>query len=143
MDLTRTLASAFFVTEPAGVEVWVDGELRATTGGLASPPSSTRRPAAKGLEPSRASARTEIANLSLGSHIVELRRKCYETVRRTLDASEPQDYETEPVQLEDSLASLQLTSDPPGARIFLNGEAMGVTPARPRRRLLRQASASR
>jgi hypothetical protein len=31
--------------------------------------------------------------------------------------------------MEDSLASLRLTSDPPGARIFLNGEARGVTPA--------------
>ena len=31
--LIRTLASTFFITEPAGVEVWVDGELRLTTGG--------------------------------------------------------------------------------------------------------------
>ena len=42
-------------------------------------PSSTRRRGRKGLDPARASARTEIANLSLGSHVVELRKKCYET----------------------------------------------------------------
>jgi tetratricopeptide (TPR) repeat protein len=35
----------------------------------------------------------------------------------------------DPVKMEDSLASLRLSSDPPGARIFLNGEARGVTPA--------------
>jgi tetratricopeptide (TPR) repeat protein len=77
----------------------------------------------------RASARTEIANLSLASHAVELRRKCYETVRRTLDTAQPQDYFADPVKMEDSLASLRLTSDPPGARILLNGENRGVTPA--------------
>ena len=33
------------------------------------------------------------------------------------------------MRLEESLASLQLTSDPPGARIYINGDARGVTPA--------------
>jgi hypothetical protein len=34
LDLTRTLASAYFVTEPTGVEIWVDGVLRVTSGGV-------------------------------------------------------------------------------------------------------------
>ncbi|HSD65914.1 MAG TPA: PEGA domain-containing protein, partial [Vicinamibacteria bacterium] len=128
VSLVRVLASAFFVTEPAGVEIWVDGELKATTsGGLA--PELHEEVRARGIDPARASARTEVANLSLGSHAVELRRKCHETVRRTLEATQPQDYYTDPVKMEDSLASLRLTSDPPGARILLNGEARGVTPA--------------
>jgi tetratricopeptide (TPR) repeat protein len=128
VDLVRVLASVFFVTEPAGVEVWVDGELRATTGGSLAPDFlETAR--ARGLDPAKASARTEIANLSLGSHAVELRRKCYETVKRTIETPQAQDYDADPVRLEDSLASLRLVSDPPGARIFLNGEARGVTPA--------------
>ncbi len=128
IPLTRVLASAFFVTEPAGVEIWVDGQLAATTSGSLAP-EHHEAARARGLDPARASARTEVANLSLGSHAIEMRRKCYETVRRTLDASQPQDYEAEPVRLEDSLASLRLTSDPPGGRILLNGEARGVTPA--------------
>ena len=33
VPLVRVLASVFFVTEPAGVEVWIDGELKATTVG--------------------------------------------------------------------------------------------------------------
>src|SRR5262249_54163535 len=128
ISLTRILASAFFVTEPAGVEIWVDGELKGTTAGSTSPEmfDAIRT---KGLDPGRASARTEIANLSLGAHHLELRKKCYETVKRTLDREVGEDYEMEPLRLEDSLASLKLTSDPPGARIFLNGEAKGVTPA--------------
>ena len=128
VPLVRVLASVFFVTEPAGVEVWVDGELKVTTSGSLAP-ELHEEVRARGLDPAKASARTEVANLSLGSHAVELRRKCYETVKRTLDTPQPQDVNADPVKMEDSVASLRLTSDPPGARILLNGEARGVTPA--------------
>jgi hypothetical protein len=127
VELVRTAASAFFVTDPPGVEIWVDGQLRTTTTGSLSP-DRFDFVRARGIDPARASERTEIANLGLGSHVVELKKKCHEPVRLTLDVPEPQDYETEPVRMEESLASLALTSDPPGARIFLDGESMGVTP---------------
>jgi len=127
-ELVRTLASAFFLTEPAGVEIWVDGDLRATSAGALAP-DLMEPMRAKGVDPARASARTEVANLSLGSHALEFRKKCHETMRQTVATEVAQDYEVEPVRLEESLASLRLTSDPPGARIFINGEARGVTPA--------------
>jgi hypothetical protein len=127
VDLVRTAASAFFVTDPPGVEIWIDGQLKATTAGtLATDLADAVR--AKGLDPSRASARTEIGNLSLGSHVVELRKKCYETVQTPLELADPQDYDVAPTRMEESTASLTLRSDPPGGRIFLDGEAMGVTP---------------
>jgi hypothetical protein len=128
VDLVRVLASVYVVSEPPGVEVWVDGELRATTGGSLAP-DFYEAVRSRGADPGKASARTEIANLSLGSHALELRRKCYETVKRTVETPLAQDYDAEPVRMEESLASLRLSSDPPGARIFLNGEARGVTPA--------------
>jgi tetratricopeptide (TPR) repeat protein len=128
VELIRTLASAFFVTEPAGVEIWIDGELRVTTAGNLAP-DHYELARGRGLDPARASARTEVTNLSLESHIVELKRRCYETVRRTIPTTTPQDYEIEPIRMEDSQGSLRLTSDPPGGRIFLNGEAKGMTPA--------------
>jgi hypothetical protein len=127
VDLVRTMASAFFVTEPAGVEVWVDGQLRATTSGSPAPDAAEALRAA-GLDPSRASGRVEVSNLSMGTHVVEFKRKCHETVRRTLEVTEPRDYDPEPVRLEESLATLRLRSDPPGARIFVDGEALGMTP---------------
>jgi len=127
VELTRSLASAFFITEPSGVEVWVDGQLRATTAGTLSPENAAAAES-RGLSAARASSRTEVPGLSLGSHILELRKKCYETVRRTIETPEARDYDPDPVKLEDSVASLRLTSDPPGARIFLDGEAMGQTP---------------
>jgi tetratricopeptide (TPR) repeat protein len=128
VDLARLLASLFFVTQPAGVEIWIDGEPRVTTAGSLAPDLQANA-SARGLDPAKASARTEVANLSLGSHAIEYRKKCYETVRRTIDTSQAQDYEADPVRLEEALASLRLVSEPPGARIFLNGEGRGVTPA--------------
>jgi len=127
VELTRTLASAFVVTEPAGVEIWLDGQLRTTTSGTPSP-ELLEMVRGKGLDPARASGRTELGNLSLGSHNLEFRKKCYEPVKRQIEVPEARDYETEGIKLQDSLASLQLRSDPPGARIFLDGEAMGITP---------------
>jgi tetratricopeptide (TPR) repeat protein len=127
VELKRTLASLFVITEPAGVEVWIDGQLRTTTGGSLAPDQAELARAAS-LDPARASARTEIANLSLGSHVIELQRKCYEPVKLTLDLAEARDYEPAPVRLDESVGSLRLTSDPPGGRIYLDGEAMGVTP---------------
>jgi tetratricopeptide (TPR) repeat protein len=128
VDLTRTLASLFLATEPASVEVWVDGELKVVTAGSLAPDLHDWA-RGRGTDPARTSARTEIPNLSLGTHVVEFRRKCYETVRRTIETPLAQDYDTEPLRLEDSLASLRLTSDPPGAKILINGESRGVTPA--------------
>ncbi len=127
VELQRTAASAFFVTDPPGVEIWLDGQLAATTTGSLSP-DRFDYVRAKGIDPGRASERTEIANISLGSHVVELKKKCHETVKLSLDVPEPRDYDFEPVRMEESLASLSLTSDPPGARIFLDNEALGVTP---------------
>jgi tetratricopeptide (TPR) repeat protein len=127
VPLVRVAASLFFVTEPAGVEVWVDGQLRAKTAG-SLPADSQEEVRSRGLDPARASAPTEVGNLTLGSHAIELRLECYETVRTTLDTSQPQDYRADPVRMEDSVASLKLTSDPPGARIFVDGKAYGVTP---------------
>jgi tetratricopeptide (TPR) repeat protein len=127
VTLTRTAASLFLVTEPAGVEVWVDGQLRVTTSGALDPQlaDGVRE---KGLDPARASSRAEITNLALGTRSVELKRKCYEPVRFSMDLMEAKDYFAEPIRLQESLASLRLTSDPVGAQILLDGEPMGRTP---------------
>ncbi|MCM2255392.1 MAG: PEGA domain-containing protein [Vicinamibacteria bacterium] len=127
VPLTRTAASTFFITEPAGVEIWVDGRMAAVTGG-ALPVDQHEVARARGLDPLRSSARTEVANLSIGAHRVEFRRRCYEPVAATLEIPEAADFDYEPVKLEDSLGTLVLRSDPAGARIIIDGESMGLTP---------------
>ena len=126
--LTRVLASVYVITQPDDVEVWIDGEHVLTTSGSLGPDHFVRARGG-GLDPTRSSARIEIPNLTLGSHTVEFRRECFAAVHRTFPTALPQDYDLEPVRLEESVASLQLTSDPPGARIYINGDARGVTPS--------------
>jgi tetratricopeptide (TPR) repeat protein len=128
VPLTRVLASIFVITQPTDVEVWVDGEKVVTTSGSLDPDHYTRARTG-GLDPSRSSAQVEIPNLSLGSHTIEFRRECFAPIPSTFVTELAQDYHLEPVRLEESLASLQLNSDPPGARIYINGDARGVTPA--------------
>jgi tetratricopeptide (TPR) repeat protein len=45
-----------------------------------------------------------------------------------VEAPAPEDYQAAPRRMEPSLGSLQLTSDPPGAQIYLDGQPMGFTP---------------
>ena len=126
--LTRVLASVWVITQPDDVEVWIDGEHVLTTSGSLGPDHFVRARGG-GLDPTRSSARIMIPNLTLGSHTVEFRRECFAAVHRTFPTALAQDYDLEPVRLEESVASLQLTSDPPGARIYINGDARGVTPS--------------
>ena len=127
VSLTRTAASLFFVTEPSGVEVWVDGQLRGTTSGTLDPQFQDAA-RDKGLDPAKASARLEITNLPLGSREIELRKKCLEPVRMSIDVPEAKDYYAEPTKLQESVASLRLTSEPGNALIVIDGDQMGRTP---------------
>jgi tetratricopeptide (TPR) repeat protein len=127
VELTRVAASLLFVTEPSDVEIWVDGELRGRTAGTL-PPDLAEGARLAGLEPSRASAVTEVANLPPGTHQVEYRKRCYTPALVVVETPEAMDYHADPIRLEPSLGTLSLTSDPPGAQIFIDDEFKGFTP---------------
>ena len=141
VPLVRVLASAFFVTEPAGVEVWVDGELRATTAGNLAPELHEV-----------ARARGPRSRAGLGAHrdreplARQPRRRAAPQVLRDGQAHARHRRSRRTTTLDPDQAGglarprCTLTSDPPGARIFLNGEARGVTPAADRRDLLGQGA---
>ncbi|MEO6401290.1 MAG: PEGA domain-containing protein, partial [Vicinamibacteria bacterium] len=126
-DLVRTSATGFVITEPTDVEVLIDGVRKGSTSGVLDPALAAIA-AARGLDPARASNRMEIPDLPSGSHILEFRRPCYETLKVGVDVPEPQDYDIPPVKLEPSIGTIALTSDPPGGQIFIDGEAQGVAP---------------
>ncbi len=126
-DLVRTSATGFVITEPTDVEILIDGARRGSTSGVLDPALAAIA-AARGLDPARSSSRLEIPDLPAGSHIIEFRRPCYETVKAALDVPEPQDYDIPPVKLEPSIGIIAVTSDPPGGQIFIDGEAQGVAP---------------
>ncbi len=126
-DLVRTSATGFVITEPTDVEVLIDGLRKGSTSGVLDPGLAAIA-AARGLDPARSSSRMEIPDLPAGSHTIEFRRPCYETLKLGLDIPEPQDYDIPPVKLEPSIGVIALTSDPPGGQIFIDGEAQGVAP---------------
>jgi tetratricopeptide (TPR) repeat protein len=126
-DLVRTSATGYVITDPPDVEVLIDGVRRGTTSGLLDPALAAIA-AARGLDPARSSSRLEIPDLPAGSHTIEFRRACYETLRLGLDVPEPQDYDIPPIRLEPSIGTLSITSDPPGGQIFIDGESQGVAP---------------
>ncbi len=84
VTLSRVSANVFFVTEPAGVEIWVDGSRRATSDG-ALDPSLHDVLRARGLDPTKASARTVVGDLAPGAHALEFRKACHETLKRQID----------------------------------------------------------
>ena len=105
------LASLFFVTEPAGVEIWLDGQLRATTSGTLAP-EYAEAVRAKGLDP-RAPRRARRSPTSRWAPTSSsCGKKCYEAVRARWRSRRPQDYDAEPVRLEESLASLRAALGP-------------------------------
>ena len=126
-DLVRTSATGFVITEPTDVEILIDGIRKGSTTGVLDPALAAIA-AARGLDPAKSSSRLEIPDLPSGSHTIEFRRPCYETLKLGLDVPEPQDYDIPPIKLESSIGTIALTSDPPGGQIFIDGESQGVAP---------------
>ncbi len=126
-DLVRTSATGYVITEPADVEVLIDGVRKGLTSGVLDPAMAAIA-AARGLDPARASSRLEIQDLPSGSHTLEFRKPCYEPLSVSLEVPEPQDYDIPPVRLEPSIGTISLTSEPPGGQIFIDGESQGVAP---------------
>ncbi len=124
--LTRNSAKLPIITEPPGVEVWVDGQYIDKTGGSLPPDLRSFMPS--GFNPDNLSAPLELHALPLGQHQIELKRDCYVTIPYTFNAEEPKDYTALIYKLEDSIAQLQITSNPAGARVFMDGEYKGNTP---------------
>lgn len=126
-DLVRTSATGYVITEPTDVEILIDGVRRGSTSGVLDPALAAIA-AARGLDPSKSSNRLEIPDLPSGTHTIEFRRPCYETLKLGLEVPEPQDYDIPPIKLEPSVGTIALTSDPPGGQIFIDGESQGVAP---------------
>ena len=126
VTLVRNSAKLPIITQPSEVEVWVDGELVGKTGGNLPPDLRSFMPAQYDVE--KLSAPFDLAALRVGRHTVEFRRDCYESVQIDFVAEEPKDYTAQIIRLEDSIGQLRLTSNPDGARVFIDGEYKGNTP---------------
>jgi formylglycine-generating enzyme required for sulfatase activity len=90
-------------SEQADIEVLVDGEVAGTAPGL-------------------------IEDIPRGSHIVEFRKYRYFPLRQQMDIEGLGRTQWVDVGLEPAWGQLQVTSVPEGAEVFVDGQAVGVTP---------------
>ena len=124
--LVRNSAKLPIITQPADVEIWVDGELVGKTAGNLPRDLRSFMPAEYDVE--QLSAPFDLAAIPVGRHTIEFRRDCYESAQIGFEAEEPKDYTAQIIRLEDSIGQLRLTSTPEGARVFIDGEYKGNTP---------------
>ena len=126
LTLTRTSARLPIITDPPGVEIYVDGELVGQTAGTLPPDLRSFMPA--DMDPNRLSAPFDLAALPLGGHTIELRLDCYQPVQFPFTADQPRDYTAQIVKLQESIGRLTIESNPSRASVYLDGELRGKTP---------------
>lgn len=135
VQLERTHAAVQLVTEPAGVEVFLDGVRVGETGGSASSQYVSDYDATiqeLGLNPSMLSDTLVINGVNPGDHVVELRKDCYKPVRLDLAQLELRDYLFKPVRLERSIGFLivEAASADQTGDLFVDGRRVGTLPIR-------------
>lgn len=128
--LVRVSSTVTLHTQPAGVEVLVDGRsLGHTQGQAGSEAMAIAVPF--GLRPEDLSAGFVIPELAPGKHQLELRAPCFRTRILELgpDLATPfADHTLEPLRLEPSKGTLSVTSAWSGGELLLDGQSQGPLP---------------
>ena len=120
-----------FVTQPAGVNVLLDGKLAGTTFGTLSPElQSTLKDS--GLDPLKASEPLLVPNVEAKQHQVRFEKECFQPQDRiiqvTLDLEQNSPQTFQPVLLKQEMGMIRVTSHPSGADVFVDGKPQGTTP---------------
>jgi hypothetical protein len=128
LTLERDSAVVTIITSPADSEVFIDGVSHGKT--LPGPPAAeySQVVAKAGLPPTTLSAALVIADVTNGTHRIEVRRPCYSTVSRTLDVSQLGDFVMEPMKLDSAMATLVARSTVPGTTVYVDGQQRGAAP---------------
>lgn len=129
LKLARNSSVLMVYTSPVGAEVFLDGKLVGKTEGRA--PEDQRAIAERvGISVEQLSAVLPVADLSVGTHFLEVRAACYKTRKIKI----PEDWTTpfvdqplEPVKLEPSQGILNVKS-PVSGEMLLSGKSHGTVP---------------
>ncbi len=84
--------------------------------------------AKSGIPIASLSAALVIADVTNGTHRVEVRRPCYSTVSRTLDVTQLGDFVLEPMKLDSAMATLVARSTMAGTTVYVDGQQRGAAP---------------
>jgi hypothetical protein len=115
--LDREFSTLTFSTAPAGIEVIVDGVSRGRTVG-----------GARGTNGDEVSMPFTLDELLPGRHRLELRRDCFVGIGRDVDVKRPDDLALDVIRLTPAVGTVSVTSDTPGATIYLDGAPRGTAP---------------
>lgn len=124
VELLRTMATCKFITTPAGVSVFIDGDLAGVTGDR---PSAEARQAAReaGCNPLDISDFLLVPDITPGTHRVEFRRPCRVPITRELNFGQPIDYVDTVRRLAPSVGTIAVHAVPPESTIYLDGNEVG------------------
>ena len=128
--LTRVASTITLYTQPADVEVFLDGRSLGYAIGKAGPEAAPLS-VPLGLRPEDLSAPFVISELPPGKHQLELRAPCFRTKILELGpelATPLADHTLEPIRLAPSKGTLTVTSAWPGGELFLAGQSKGPLP---------------
>jgi len=125
LELLRTMATCKFITTPAGVSVYIDGELVGVTNDR---PGVEAREAARqaGCNPLDISDFLLVPDIAPGTHRVGFRKECRVPLTRELNFSHPIDYIDTVRRLAPSVGTIVVRAVPPESAISLDGVAMGT-----------------
>ncbi len=125
--LERNSSVAFFITYPKNVEILMQGKSLGITGGTAAERAANAATALN-LPAADFSEEFSIPDLQPGVFELEFRRACWKTEYRKITIDKHDDFLFEPIILEPSYATLNITADDPQANIFVDNEYIGIVP---------------
>jgi hypothetical protein len=128
LTLERDSAVVTVITSPADSEVFIDGVSQGRTRPGPPGPEYSDVVAKSGLPMASLSAALVIADITHGTHRVEVRRPCYSTASRTLDVTQLGDFVLEPMKLDSAMASLVARSTMAGTTVYVDGQQRGAAP---------------
>lgn len=128
LTLERVSSVLNIMTSPAEVDVSIDGVKRGKTAAGPPPPAYAEAIARAKVTAAQVSAVMVIADVSAGSHVIELTRDCYVKAETRVPIDKPDDYTVGPIALEHAVASLSVRANDPRAQVVIDGQARGAAP---------------
>jgi len=132
-ELVREMVAIRLITQPAGVEVYLDSVLIGKTIGEIGRDyvsENTDTITELGLNPSLMSDYFFINEVEPKPHTLELKKPCYKPIKITLNTIEKRDYRFKPFKLERSIGYIEVVSGSFGqtGHVFIDGRSAGPLP---------------
>lgn len=127
IKLERSSSVGYFITYPKGVEIIMGGKSLGVSSGDAGQrgiEAATQR----NMPAADFSAEFPIPDLLPGNYDIEFKKPCWEGQTRRIAIDKNDDYFFEPIVLDPSMATINITADDDKANIFIDDQYLGIAP---------------